>query len=162
MHLLKVLFSPVLTFLDWVAPIIALFARIWISWTFFQMGLAKLHQWKETLLLFQYTYHVPLLSPHTAAVLATAGALILPLFIVLGLGSRVMIFLLFFGNLCSILFYSDLLKHGLDQALSQHINWAAILGLLMCYGYGSLSFDTILARKFGICRKHMKQTIVVE
>ena len=61
-------------------------ARLYVAQVFFSAGLTKLRDWDTTLALFADEYHVPLLPPAVAAVAGTAGELVLPLLLALGLG----------------------------------------------------------------------------
>ena len=72
--------------LDALRPLTALAARVYVAQVFFLAGVTKLRDWSSTLDLFAYEYQVPLLPPVLAAWLGTAGELILPILLVLGLG----------------------------------------------------------------------------
>ena len=74
--------------LESLQPLALLAARLTVAQAFFLSGLTKLRDWDTTLALFTDEYHVPLLSPELAAVLGTAGELVLPALLVLGLGGR--------------------------------------------------------------------------
>ena len=78
-------------FLDFITPFADLAARIWIARVFFLSGLTKINDWQTTVMLFTNQYHVPFLSPIAAAYLGTGFELILPIFLVLGLGGRFLI-----------------------------------------------------------------------
>ena len=99
--------------------------------------------------LFQYVFHVPLLSPTWAAVLGTGAELILPILIVIGLGGRISILIFFIYNLIAMISYPFLWTPDGAQALAQHINWGLLLGLLMCHGSGKLSLDYWIRKKYG-------------
>ena len=62
--------------------------RLYVGRVFFASGLIKLSNWDSTLALFANEYHVPVLSPHLAAILGTAAEIGLPVLLVLGLGTR--------------------------------------------------------------------------
>ena len=74
--------------LDLAQPPAALAARAYVAWVFFASGLTKLRDWETTVFLFTEEYHVPLLSPTAAALSGTAGELVLPVLLVLGLAGR--------------------------------------------------------------------------
>jgi putative oxidoreductase len=65
-----------------------LLARGYVAYAFFASGLTKIHDWGTTVALFTDEYKVPLLSPTAAAAMGTAGELVLPVLLLLGLGSR--------------------------------------------------------------------------
>ena len=77
-------------------------ARIFVGMAFFRSGLTKIADWETTLALFADEYHVPLLSPELAAVMGTAGELVLP----------VLLAFAFFSNL-SYALVGSLLRHWL-------------------------------------------------
>ena len=146
---------PFLKMLDWLTPVADLLARIWVAQIFFRAGLVKLQAWQSTLLLFQHEYQVPLLSPHLAAILGTAGELVLPVLLVLGLGGRLMVFIFFVYNAVAAISYPFLWTPDGAQGLAQHISWGCLLMLLMCHGSGKLSLDYLLRKKFGhLLEKH--------
>ena len=49
--------------------------RLYVGKVFLVSGWLKLSRWDSTLALFENEYHVPVLSPHVAAVMATLGEL---------------------------------------------------------------------------------------
>ena len=137
---------PFIQLLDFWAPFWNLGARLWISYIFLMAGISKVTAWQTTLLLFQYEYHVPLLSPFLAAVFGTAAELILPLLLVIGLGGRIVISIFFIYNAVCMIAYPFLWTPDGASGLAEHINWAILLGLLMCYGPGRISLDHIILR----------------
>ena len=80
--------APITRLLDSLQPLAALAARVYVAQVFFSSGLTKLRDWGTTVALFTDEYKVPLLSPTVAAVLGTAGELVLPVLLVLGLAGR--------------------------------------------------------------------------
>ena len=77
---------PVLVLLDNLRNFGDLLVRFWLAKIFIQSGLSKISSWTTTIILFKYSYHVPLISPVAAAYMGTAAEFILPVFLVLGLG----------------------------------------------------------------------------
>ena len=69
-------------------PLALLIARVWVAQVFFRSGLTKLRDFETTVALFTDEYHVPLLDPTAAALLGTAGEVVLPVLLVLGLAGR--------------------------------------------------------------------------
>ena len=141
--------SPFIRLFNALAPVGDLLARIWIAQIFFFSGLVKIQSWQSTLMLFTHVYHVPLLSPYIAAVLGTAAELILPVLLVLGLGGRFMILILFIYNLVCAVSYSYLWTANGFAGLEEHINWALLLMLLMFHGSGKLSLDYLIHKIHG-------------
>ena len=76
--------------IDRLQSLFAFVLRLYVGRVFFASGLIKLSNWDATLALFANEYHVPVLSPHLAAILGTAAEVGLPVFLVLGLGTRFM------------------------------------------------------------------------
>ena len=87
----------------WLAPVLDLAIRIWVGMVFFQSGLTKIQSWDTTLSLFENEYSVPILPPNVAAYLGTANELILPVFLVLGLGGRLSAAALFVFNIIAVI-----------------------------------------------------------
>src|SRR5215471_14379064 len=124
----------------------ALIARLYLAKVFFMSGLTKIQDWTITLSLFQNEYHVPLLSPAVAAALGTAAELSLPVFLVLGFGTRFAAAALFVFNIVAATSYPDLS----DAGLKDHILWGALMLVMFFYGPGKISVDHLIARRYGI------------
>ena len=129
--------------LDALQAPVALLARVYVAHAFFSSGLTKLRDWDITLLLFMDEYHVPLLSPEVAAWMGTAGELLLPVLLVLGLGSRFAALGLGVVNVMAVLSLSDIAP----AALQQHITWGVLLAALALYGPGAWAADRWIQRK---------------
>ncbi|MES2937478.1 MAG: DoxX family protein [Pseudomonadota bacterium] len=123
--------------LDALQPPAALAARLYVAQVFFLSGLTKIRDWDTTLALFADEYKVPLLPPVLAAPLGTAGELVLPVLLVLGLGGRFAALGLFVVNAMAALSLPDIAP----AALQQHVFWGALLAGLAVYGPGSWSLD---------------------
>lgn len=131
--------------LDFLAPVIDLVVRLWVAAVFFKSGLTKIQSWDTTILLFTNEYHVPFLSPETAAFLGTGAELVLPVFLALGLGGRFAAFALFVFNVVAVISYPELEGAGLEQ----HYVWGILLAVTLLHGPGTLSFDHLIARFVG-------------
>lgn len=129
---------------SYLTPLFDLAVRGYLSWVFFRSGLTKIQSWDSTLWLFENEYSVPYLSPDIAAWLATATELSLPVFILLGLGSRGAAAVLFVFNAIAVLSYPDL-DIG---AVRQHYLWGALMLVLLFHGAGKLSLDALIKRRF--------------
>jgi putative oxidoreductase len=127
--------------LDLLQPAAALAARLYVGQVFFLSGLTKLRDWDITLALFSDEYRVPLLSPAAAAFMGTAGELLLPVLLVLGLAGRFSAIGLFVVNAVAVISLSEIAP----AALQQHIFWGALLAGLAIYGPGAWSLDRWLA-----------------
>lgn len=128
---------------DSIQPIFLLGIRLHVSWIFFKSGLNKLQGWETTLYLFEEEYKVPLLSPHIAAYLATAGELVLPVVLSLGLLSRLSGFSLFMLNAVAVISYPLLWEKGFYD----HQLWGLALFIIVLWGPGKLSLDYLICKK---------------
>lgn len=135
--------------LDLLAPLFDLAVRLWVAWAFFKSGLTKIQSWDTTLMLFEYEYSVPLLSPQLAAWTGTAAELTLPVLVALGIASRASALALFAFNAVAVYSYSSFLLGPEGAAgLQQHILWGTMLLITVFHGPGKLSVDHLLCRKF--------------
>ena len=134
--------APITRLLDALQPLAALAARVYVAQVFFLSGLTKLRDWGTTVALFTDEYKVPLLSPTVAAVLGTAGELVLPVLLVVGLAGRFSAIGLFVVNAVAVIALSEIAP----AALQQHILWGALLAALAIYGMGPWSVDRWLKR----------------
>lgn len=128
----------------WLTPLFDLGLRFYIGEIFFRAGWLKIADWPATLDLFDYVYQVPLLPPHLAAAIGTAGELGLPLLLVCGLGGRFAAAGLFVVNLMAAISFPDIS----DLGRQDHVLWGSLLLVLVFHGPGRFSLDTWLARKF--------------
>jgi putative oxidoreductase len=115
--------------------------RLAIANVFWSSAMVKLDSWSTTLALFQSEYRLPLLPPELAAYLATGIELSTPFLMLFGLFTRPAAFVLLgMTTIIEIFVY--------PQAWPVHIQWAAMLLVLLCRGAGAISIDAMLARKF--------------
>ncbi len=126
--------------LDMLQPAAALAARMYVGQVFFLSGLTKLRDWDTTVALFTDEYKVPLLPPAIAAFMGTAGELVLPVLLVLGLAGRFSALGLFVVNAVAVISLSEIAP----AALQQHIFWGALLAALAIYGPGTWSLDRLV------------------
>lgn len=126
--------------LDMLQPAAALAARLYVGQVFFLSGLTKLRDWEITVALFTDEYKVPLLPPAMAAFMGTAGELVLPVLLVLGLGGRFAALGLFVVNAVAVIALSEIAP----AALQQHILWGALLAGLAIYGPGAWSLERLV------------------
>lgn len=106
-------------------------------------GLTSLRDWDTTLALFADEYKVPLLSPAMAAFMGTAGEIVLPVLLLLGLAGRFSALGLFVVNAVAVIALSEIAP----AALQQHVFWGALLAGLAIYGLGPWALDRWLAPK---------------
>lgn len=117
-------------------------ARLYVAQVFFLSGLTKLRDWSSTLALFNDIYQVPLLPPALAAYMGTAGELVLPVLLVLGLAGRFAGAGLFVVNLMAVLSLSaDDLS---PAAQAQHALWGVLALAVVLWGAGRWSLDRFI------------------
>lgn len=120
--------------------VLALPLRLAAATVFWNSAQAKLANWETTLALFAEEYKVPVLPPELAAYIATAIELTAPVLLVAGLLTRfASATLLGMTAVIQFLVY--------PQAWPTHLQWAAILFVLLCRGAGAWSLDAWLWRR---------------
>lgn len=119
--------------------LVALTARVALAQVFWSSAQTKLLSWQTTLYLFANSYKVPLLPPTFAAYMATTIELVTPVLLVLGLATRVSALVLLGETAVIEIFIYP-------KAWPVHIQWAAMLLVLMAQGGGVLSLDALIAR----------------
>jgi putative oxidoreductase len=127
--------------LNGLQPYASLAIRLYVAKVFALSGWLKVSRWDSTLALFENEYHVPLVSPHAAAVLGTAAELALPLLFVLGIRGRAVALALFVFNVVAVISYPDLSAAGFKD----HVLWGALMLVVAFYGPGRFSADRWMA-----------------
>ena len=130
--------------LDFFSPVANLAIRLYVANVFWLSGQTKIASWDSTLALFENEYAVPLLPPEIAAYMGTGVELGLPIFLVLGLGTRFAGIVLFAFNIIAVISYPDLGEVGLKD----HTHWGLLLLVPVFYGAGRLSVDHWLHKRF--------------
>ena len=122
--------------------VLAIPLRFAVATVFWNSAMTKLANWDTAIELFTEEYKVPLLPPELAAYMAASIELTTPVLLVLGLLTRpAALVLLGMTAVIEIFVY--------PQAWPTHIQWAAMLLVLLCRGSGRFSIDYLLARRFG-------------
>lgn len=129
--------------------IFKLFLRLYVADAFFRAGWLKLTSWDSTLYLFEEEYQVPLIPWELAAYLATAAELILPILLVLGLATRLSALALFFFNIIAVISYSVIWQSGYYD----HKLWGVMLLVVIIYGQGKASIDSLICKNQKIKEK---------
>lgn len=124
-----------------IAPVANLGARIYVGWDFFRSGLVKLEDFEETIELFEDDWVLPFLSAKPSAYLATAGELILPVLLFLGLFTRI--------GAAGLFVMALVIELWVFPHTIQHYYWMIILAMLLGYGGGKLSVDNFLLGRKG-------------
>jgi len=119
--------------------LLAIPLRLAAATVFWNSAMAKLANWDTAIELFTDEYKLPLLSPQLAAFSAVTVELAMPVLLVLGLGTRLAALVLLGMTLVIEVFVYP-------QAWPTHIQWAAMLLVLLCRGAGALSLDHWIRR----------------
>ena len=123
--------------------LLALPLRAAVATVFWNSGTTKLASWDTTLSLFTDEYKVPLMPPEIAAYMSATVELTTPVLLILGLFTRgAALVLLGMTTIIEVFVY--------PQAWPTHIQWAAMLLVLLCRGPGAISLDQLIARWFGM------------
>ncbi|WP_431825432.1 DoxX family protein [Burkholderia sp. F1] len=138
---LRVVLSRAIRWLDRVPYwLLAVPLRLAVATIFWNSAMTKLADWNAALALFRDEYRVPLLPPDIAAYVAVSIELSTPVLLVLGLGVRpVALVLLGMTTVIEIFVY--------PLAWPTHLQWAAMLLILLCRGGGVLSLDELIRRR---------------
>lgn len=122
--------------------LLAIPLRLAVATVFWNSGQTKIANWDATLQLFEDDYKVPLLPPDFAAHLGASIELTTPVLLVLGLLTRpAALVLLGMTTIIEVFVY--------PLAWPTHIQWAAMLLVLLCRGPGTFSLDHWLWRRYG-------------
>lgn len=118
---------------------LALPLRFGVAWIFWSSAQVKLIDWHRTLELFAEEYRVPLLPPDVAATMSLSIEISAPILLVLGLFTRATtVVLLGMTTVIEVFVY--------PEAWPTHLQWAAMMLVLLCRGAGALSVDHLLWR----------------
>lgn len=129
--------NQILDFSDYLRIPAILLVRLYVASIFFKSGLTKLRDWESTLMLFEYEYEVPLLSPVVAAWAGTIGELVLPVLLAIGLLSRLSAAGLFIVNIVAVLSLVDISA----AAMNEHVLWGSLLLAVVLFGGEKFSLD---------------------
>jgi putative oxidoreductase len=117
--------------------------RLAVATVFWNSAMSKLTNWDTAVSLFVDEYTVPFFPPELAAYMAVSIELITPILLVLGLLTRpATLVLLGMTTFIEVFVY--------PQAWPTHIQWAAMMLVLLCRGPGTLSLDHLLWRRFSV------------
>lgn len=123
--------------------LIALIARLSIGGVFWQSGETKVNGWHlsaTAIELFRNEYKLPLIDPTIAAYMSAVAEHLFPILLVIGFATRfASLALLFMTLVIEIFVYPD--------AWPTHGTWAACFLMLMAYGPGVFSLDSVIAKR---------------
>ena|SRR5437773_11356584 len=137
------LIGRVIRWLDGVPyTVLAIPLRLAVATVFWNSAMTKLANWDTAVALFVDEYKVPLIAPEILAYVTVSIELTTPVLLVLGLLTRPTAAILLGMTAVIEIFVYPL-------AWPTHIQWAAMLLILLCRGPGRLSMDHLLWRRFG-------------
>ena|SRR5690348_610218 len=130
----------VLRWLDRIPyTLLAIPLRLAVAIVFWNSAMAHLASWETTLTLFEEEYKVPVLPSDLAAYMAVTIEVTTPILLVLGLLTRAAAaVLLGMTTVIEVFVY--------PQAWPTHIQWAAMLLVLLARGPGKFSLDWLVRR----------------
>jgi len=133
-----------------LGPPVEAFARGYLGWIFFNSGWGRINSWSSQEFLFSSIHPVPFLPASIAAVVTTAGELVLPLLLWLGLGQRLAALGLFFMT-AVIQFVSAQTPEGIENKIGnpEHYLWMIGFLLLATRRPSVLTADHWLCRRAG-------------
>ncbi len=135
------MFGPVIGLFECIPYwLIAVTARVALAQVFWSSAQTHLANWQTTLYMFANTYQVPLLPPGLAAYLAVTLEIVTPPLLLIGLATRFAALALFGMTLVIEVFVYP-------QAWPTHVQWAAMMLVLMANGGGLLSVDALIRRR---------------
>ena len=126
--------------------VLALPLRFGVAWIFWNSGQVKLINWQRTIELFTDEYRVPLVPPELAANMALAIEIAGPILLVLGLFTR-------FAVLAMLGMTAVIQTFVYPDAWPTHVQWTAMMLVLLCRGAGVVSVDHFLWQRFGAKRQ---------
>ena len=119
--------------------VLAIPLRLGVAWIFWSSAQVKLINWQRTIELFAEEYRVPLLPPEIAAAMALSIEIACPILLVLGLFTRLAVLVLLgMTAVIQVFVY--------PEAWPTHLQWAAMMLVLLCRGAGAFSLDRLLWR----------------
>ena len=114
----------------WAGPPVELAARVWLGLIFFKAGLTRVNAWDSQAFLFDSIHPVPFLPAEIAAVVTTAGELLLPVLLWLGLAQRLAALGLF-AMTATIQFVVAQTPEGMENRIGHPEHYAWMLGFLL-------------------------------
>ena len=127
-------------FLDkYVSHTALLSIRIFVALVFYRSGLTKIANMDSTVLLFEYEYALPLISPVLAAYAATFSELVFSALLMVGLFTRAAALPLIIMTL--VIQFLVFQNH-------EHFYWLALLSTIAIYGGGKISLGCLICRIF--------------
>lgn len=137
MRIISIIKGLIMILEEYFLPLLILTIRLWMSRIFWNAGVSQVSGWSTTLALFQYEYQVPYLSSALAAYLTTSTDLISPIFLSIGLFTRLAAF--------PMLIMTGVV-HLTYLQLTESYYWAMLLSTLILFGPGKISIDHFIRK----------------
>jgi len=134
------LINKITKYSSWYQSIALLAVRFYMAKVFLMSGLTKIGNWDSTVMLFEYEYDVPFLSPNVAAYMATTGEFLFPALLILGFFTPVAAL----GMMAMTLVIELFVYPG----TADHYYWLLLCGTLLTHGSGRFGVDYFLDKKF--------------
>lgn len=133
---IKNIYQKYVNFLEnYLSSILLLAVRIWISLIFIKSGLTKFSNLDSAIMLFEYEYSLPFLSPKFAAASSMFFEIASSAALLLGFLTRIATFpLIAITLVIQIMVFQN----------QEHFYWLFLLSTLAIYGGGLLSIDTLI------------------
>jgi putative oxidoreductase len=116
--------------------ILLLLIRLWMANIFFYSGLTKISNWTTTIALFKEEYKTPF--PEISAYVATATELLAPIFLIIGLMSRL--------ATIPMLIMAAVIQFTYLYSI-EHMYWGILLFIILFVGPGKLSLDHLIKNR---------------
>jgi putative oxidoreductase len=131
----------------WLSPLLDLLIRLYMANIFFKSGMLKFKNflnddWGSTVYLFQDVHPLPGIPAELAATFGTAGELILPVLLALGLFGRVGALGLLV--MTAVIQFIVPAEYGIMSEM--HYLWMMLLGVIVLKGPGKFSLDALIAK----------------
>lgn len=123
--------------------LVAVTCRAALADVFWRSAQSHLASWQTTLYMFHNSFRLPFLPPTPAAYITIVIEVVVPPLLLLGLATRFAALVIFGMTLVIEIFV-------FPQAWPTHIQWAAMMLVLLAYGAGPLSLDWLVRRWVGI------------
>jgi putative oxidoreductase len=121
--------------------LLAIPLRLAVATVFWNSAQSHLANWDTTVYMFETDYALPFLPPIPAAYMAVAIEVVTPILLVFGLLTRTAaLVLLGMTTVIEVFVY--------PEAWPTHIQWAAMLFVLLARGPGKLSLDWLIRRRY--------------
>ena len=132
----------------WAGPPVEVAARVWLGLIFFNAGLTRVNAWGSQGFLFESIHPVPFLPAAIAAVVTTAGELLLPILLWLGLAQRLAALGLF-AMTAVIQFVVAQTPEGMENGIGHPEHYVWMLGFLLL----AVRRPSVLTLDHWLCRR---------